>query len=380
MENKRLVNKKLLRFGYTTGTCAAAATKAATTMLFTQENIDSVSIKTPNQTNLTIDVFNSMFNKEFACCSIQKDSGDDPDITNGILISAKVKLLLTSSEIIIEGGEGVGKVTKPGLDQPVGEFAINSIPRQMIKNSLKELAMKNDYDGGFYVLISVPEGEKLAKKTFNPDLGIIGGISILGTTGIVEPMSAKALADSIKLEISMISAENNESILIFLGNFGKKFSIEELGLSPNPGIMCSNFIDVALDSSVEYGFNNILLVGHVGKLVKLGIGMFNTHSNNGDGRIETLLTCALEAGADLDILQKIQKSVTTNAVLDILWENDLLTKSMDILKSKIIHYINKRIPPNVEIGFVCFTNYGEYSGILFESDNANDLKKIWRNK
>lgn len=379
MKNKRLVNQKLLRFGYTTGTCATAATKAAATMLFNREYISSVSIVTPNQTNLTIDVLNPQFDNNFACCSIQKDSGDDPDITNGILISSKVRLLPDTSDIIIEGGKGVGKVTKPGLDQPVGEFAINSVPRQMIKNSLNELANENNYDGGFHVLISVPEGENIANKTFNPDLGIIGGISILGTTGIVEPMSAKALADSIKLEISMISAENNDSILIFLGNFGKKFSVEDLNLSPKPGIMCSNFIDVALDSSVEYGFNKILLVGHIGKLVKLGIGMFNTHSNNGDGRIETLLSCALEAGADIDTLRKIQESITTNAVLDILWETNLLNKTMDILKSRILHYINKRIPSNVEIGFVCFTNSGEYSGILFESDNANNLKEIWRN-
>lgn len=379
MKNKRLVNQKLLRFGYTTGTCATAATKAAATMLFNREYVSSVSIVTPNQTNLTIDVLNPQFDSNFACCSIQKDSGDDPDITNGILISSKVRLLPDTSDIIIEGGKGVGKVTKPGLDQPVGEFAINSVPRQMIKNSLNELANENNYDGGFHVLISVPGGENIANKTFNPDLGIIGGISILGTTGIVEPMSAKALADSIKLEISMISAENNDSILIFLGNFGKKFSVEDLNLSPKPGIMCSNFIDVALDSSVEYGFNKILLVGHIGKLVKLGIGMFNTHSNNGDGRIETLLSCALEAGADINTLRKIQESITTNAVLDILWETNLLNKTMDILKSRILHYINKRIPSNVEIGFVCFTNSGEYSGILFESDNATNLKEIWRN-
>ena len=189
-----------------------------------------------------------------------------------------------SDEVHIEGGKGVGKVTKPGLDQNVGEYAINSVPRKMIRESLIGLAKENSYDGGFHVVISVPDGEKLAKKTFNPDLGIVGGISILGTTGIVEPMSSK--------------------ILIYLGNFGRKFATEELDLNPNPGIMCSNFVDVALDSSVEFGFKRILLIGHIGKLVKLGIGMFNTHSHNGDGRIETLLSCALEAGADLETLSE----------------------------------------------------------------------------
>ena len=378
MAEKRLVNQKLLRCGYTTGTCAAAASKAAVAMLFKQELMDSVAITTPNQTDLIIDVLNPQFNDNVASCSIEKDSGDDPDITNGILVSSKVTLLLDSSEIIIEGGKGVGKVTKGGLDQPVGMSAINSVPRKMIKDSLNELAMQYNYKGGFHVLISVPKGEEIAKKTFNPELGIVGGISILGTTGIVEPMSAKALADSIKVEISVIAAESNESILIFLGNFGKKFTEEELNLSTKPGIMCSNFIDVALDSSVEFGFKNILIVGHIGKLVKLGIGMFNTHSHNGDGRIETLLSCALEAGANIEILNEIQKCVTTNAVLDILYENDLLTKTMDVLNGRICHNIDRRIPEDINVGFICFANTGEYSGVLFESENADDLKELWK--
>ena len=379
MAEKRLVNQKLLRCGYTTGTCAAAASKAAVAMLFKQESMDSVAITTPNQTDLIIDVLSPQFNDNVASCSIEKDSGDDPDITNGILVSSKVTLLPDSSEIIIEGGKGVGKVTKGGLDQPVGMSAINSVPRKMIKDSLNELAMQYNYKGGFHVLISVPKGEEIAKKTFNPELGIVGGISILGTTGIVEPMSAKALADSIKVEISVIAAESNESILIFLGNFGKKFTEEDLNLSTKPGIMCSNFIDVALDSSVEFGFKNILMVGHIGKLVKLGIGMFNTHSHNGDGRIETLLSCALEAGADIEILNEIQKCVTTNAVLDILYENDLLTKTMDVLNGRIGHNIDRRIPEDINVGYICFANTGEYSGVLFESENADGLKSLWKN-
>ncbi|MBO7210457.1 MAG: cobalamin biosynthesis protein CbiD [Methanobrevibacter sp.] len=378
MAEKRLVNQKLLRCGYTTGTCAAAASKAAVAMLFKQESMDSVAITTPNQTDLIIDVLNPQFNDNIASCSIEKDSGDDPDITNGILVSSKVTLLSDSSEIIIEGGKGVGKVTKGGLDQPVGMSAINSVPRKMIKDSLNELAMQYNYKGGFHVLISVPKGEEIAKKTFNPELGIVGGISILGTTGIVEPMSAKALADSIKVEISVIAAESNESILIFLGNFGKKFTEEDLNLSTKPGIMCSNFIDVALDSSVEFGFKNILLVGHIGKFVKLGIGMFNTHSHNGDGRIETLLSCALEAGANIETLKEIQKCVTTNAVLDILYENDLLDKTMDVLNERIQHNIDRRVPDDINVGFICFANTGEYSGVLFESENVDGLKELWK--
>ena len=379
MEGKRLVDRKLLRYGYTTGTCAAAASKAAATMLFERELMMSVSITTPNGTDLVIDVLDPRFNEETASCSIEKDSGDDPDITNGTIVSAEVSLLRDSDEIVIEGGKGVGIVTKPGLDQEVGEHAINSVPRKMIKEALSELAKENLYDGGFHVVISVPDGENLAKKTFNPDLGIVGGISILGTTGIVEPMSSKALSDSLKVEISVLAAEGNDSILVYLGNFGRKFATEELDLNPNPGIMCSNFVDVALDSSVESGFKRILLIGHIGKLVKLGIGMFNTHSHNGDGRIETLLSCALKAGADLETLNQIQDCISTNAVLDILWDKGLLDDAMEILKERIEYNINKRIPPETEIGFICFANTGEYSGVLFESENACDLKTFWKN-
>ena len=378
MAEKRLVNQQLLCCGYTTGTCAAAASKAAAAMIFTQEAMDSVSITTPNQTGLVIDVLSPQFNENLASCSIEKDSGDDPDITNGILVSSKVTLVPDSNEILIEGGKGVGRVTKGGLDQPVGEAAINSVPRKMIRDSLNELAKEYGYDGGFNVLISVPKGEEIAKKTFNPELGIVGGISILGTTGIVEPMSAKALADSIKVEVSVISAEGNDSILIFLGNFGKKFTEEDLKLSTKPGIMCSNFIDVALDSSVEYGFKKILLIGHIGKFVKLGIGLFNTHSHNGDGRIETLLSCALDAGADLETLKEIQKCVTTNAVLDILYEKNLLDKTMEVLKGRIEHNIERRVPDDIEVGFICFANTGEYYGVLFESENVNELKQLWK--
>lgn len=377
MEGKRLVNQKLLRYGYTTGTCAAAASKAAAAMLFEKELMTSVSITTPNGTDLVIDVLNPQFSENIASCSIEKDSGDDPDITNGTLVKAEVTLIPDGEDIIIEGGKGVGRVTKPGLDQPVGEHAINSVPRKMIKESLNGLAKENSYNGGFHVMISVPDGEILAKKTFNPDLGIVGGISILGTTGIVEPMSSKALGDSLKVEISVLSAEGNDSILIYLGNFGRKFATEELNLNPNPGIMCSNFVDVALDSSVEFGFKRILLIGHIGKLVKLGIGMFNTHSHNGDGRIETLLSCALEAGADLETLQEIQNCITSNAVLDVLGDAGLLDETMAVLKDRIEYNIGKRIPPETEIGFICFANTGEYSGVLFESENASRIKSFW---
>ena len=379
MEGKRLVNQKLLRYGYTTGTCAAAASKAAATMLFERELMTSVSITTPNGTDLVIDVLNPQFSEKTASCSIEKDSGDDPDITNGTIVSAEVTLIQDSDDIVIEGGKGVGIVTKPGLDQAVGEHAINSVPRKMIRESLRDLAKENNYDGGYRVVICVPDGEELAKKTFNPDLGIVGGISILGTTGIVEPMSSKALGDSIKVEISVLSAEGNDSILIYLGNFGKKFAVEELNLNTDPGIMCSNFVDVALDSSVEFGFKRMLLIGHIGKLVKLGIGMFNTHSHNGDGRIEALLSCALKAGADLETLHEIQDCITTNAVLDILWQKNLMDKTMEILKERIEYNIGKRIPLETEIGFICFANSGEYEGVLFESENASKLKSFWEN-
>ncbi|MDE5648816.1 MAG: cobalt-precorrin-5B (C(1))-methyltransferase CbiD, partial [Oscillospiraceae bacterium] len=215
-----------LRCGYTTGSCAAAAAKASVQMLLTGLTIDKVSLMTPKGILLELDIENPQIGFEYSECAVEKDSGDDPDVTNGILVYARAEKI--PSGIIIDGGKGVGRVTKSGLDRKVGEAAINTIPRKMIENSVTEIAEKFDYDGGFKIVITVPEGEKIAEKTYNPRLGIVGGISIIGTSGIVEPMSTKAVIETIRTEESMIKAQGRKNLLITIGNYSGTFLKEHL--------------------------------------------------------------------------------------------------------------------------------------------------------
>ena len=218
MTGQRLVGGKMLRCGYTTGSCAAAAAKAAAAALLTGVFPDAVEIRTPKGPLLTLDVRDPSVSDSGCRCAIQKDSGDDPDITNGVLVYATVAK--TEAGITIDGGEGVGRVTRPGLDQPPGAAAINSVPRQMIRDAVSGVAEGAGYAGGLSVVIDIPDGRRLAQKTFNPHLGIEGGISVLGTSGIVEPMSDEALAESIRVEIRVLAEKQKDAILITLGNYG----------------------------------------------------------------------------------------------------------------------------------------------------------------
>lgn len=378
MEFIRNVKGKLLRCGYTTGSCAAAAAKAAAIMLLNNTPLDCVSITTPKGMVLTLDVADALLTDDYASCAVRKDSGDDPDVTNGILVYARIEK--RTHGITIDGGRGVGRVTKPGLDQPVGLAAINSIPREMITKELYELAEYYGYEGGFLVIISIPGGEELARRTFNPRLGIEGGLSIIGTTGIVEPMSNQALTDTIYLELKQLQATGTRDVLLTPGNYGEAFARESLNLAMTNHVTCSNFIGDAIDGAVELGFRRILLVGHIGKLVKLGIGITNTHSSWGDGRMETLLACALEAGAHLPLLKDVSQSVTTDAALALISEAGLLKATMNELGERIHTCLIQRVPSDVTIGFLCFTKAPPLSGLLTKSINADELIEIWRVK
>jgi len=360
------VNGKLLRCGYTTGACAAAAAKAAADMLLTGAALERVTLTVPKGITLTLDIADINLNKDYVSCAVQKDSGDDPDVTNGVFVYAAVKK--TASGITVDGGAGVGRVTKPGLDQPVGSAAINSVPRRMIETQLQNVAKKHNYTGGFDVIISVPGGDKIAAQTFNPRLGIEGGVSIIGTTGIVEPMSHTAVIETVKLELRQLREQGVCKVLLTPGNYGEAFARDTLGLDMGLNVSCSNCIGEAVDAAVELGFKEILLVGHIGKLVKLGIGITNTHNAFGDGRMETLISCALAAGADIKLLKNISQSVTTDAALALLTESGVLKEAMRELGKRIQNTLTRRVPPEVKIGFVCFTNTG--LGIL-----TNGFKK-----
>lgn len=346
--------KEKLRCGYTTGSCAAAAAKAAAEMLVSGSKLSAVQINTPKGILLDLDVLDAEISDNYAECAIKKDSGDDPDITDGILVYAKVSRLTFGIEIT--GGKGVGIVTKAGLDQAVGAYAINSVPRKMITLAVGEIAEKYDYHGGFKVEISVPEGENIAKKTFNPRMGIVDGISIIGTSGIVEPMSNSALIETIRLEEKMRRAEGHNTLLLTIGNYSEGYIQRSMPFALEKSVKCSNFIGEAIDIALEFGFESILIIGHMGKLVKLGAGIMNTHSAQADGRMDVLVTCGLLAGADSEMLKKLPDCVTVDAALDILKTSGMLEKTLEILADRAEYYLNAKVKNSIEIGAIMFSD------------------------
>jgi cobalt-precorrin-5B (C1)-methyltransferase len=342
-----------MRCGYTTGSCAAAAAKAAAEMLLTGRELTSAEILTPKGIVIRPDIIDPVINENIVSCAVEKDSGDDPDVTNGIRVYASVSLADKGVKIL--GGVGIGVVTKAGLDQPVGEAAINSVPRKMITSSVMEIAEKYGYSGGFEITVSVPEGAELAKKTYNPRMGIDGGISIIGTSGIVEPMSNTALIETIRTEAKMRRAEGQRNMLLTIGNYSEGFVQEEMPFSLERSVTCSNFIGEAIDIGIELGFSSILIVGHIGKLVKLGAGIMNTHSSWADGRMEVLVTCGLLAGADTETLKKLPECVTADAAMDILSDAGYLDKTLEILSSRMDYYLRGRVKDEIKIGAVAFS-------------------------
>ena len=289
---------KKLRLGYTTGSCAAAAAKAAAAMLLTGQAVPQVRLRTPRGLDLILDIEDICFEKgEAVSCAVRKDSGDDPDITNHALIYARAARS-GKPGIRIDGGEGVGRVTRPGLDQPVGSAAINSTPRRMITEAVLE-AMDSAAPGqkeadapGLEITIFVPRGRELAAKTFNPKLGITGGISILGTSGIVEPMSDRALLDTIRAQVRVRREEGLTVLPAAPGNYGKNFFLEKYGFSLETAVTSSNFVYDTVQIAADEGFGRMLFVGHIGKLVKVAGGIRNTHSQYGDHRMEILADLA----------------------------------------------------------------------------------------
>ena len=316
-----------LRLGYTTGSCAAAAAKAAAFVLLTGNEIREVRLVTPKGIALDLDVEDLQILRrgEAVSCAVRKDSGDDPDVTDGALIYARVALSETPG-IRIEGGRGVGRVTRPGLDQPVGEAAINSTPRRMIEEAVREVLVKyRDEDSiltlpGIEVTISVPRGEELAARTFNGKLGIEGGISILGTTGIVEPMSEQALLDTIRAEISVRRSEGRTILSAAPGNYGKQFFLEKYGFPLETAVTASNYIRDTIRMAQSAGFRRLLFVGHIGKLVKVAGGVPNTHSKYGDRRMEILGQIAEDvSGCELPALrEELDGCVSTDEAVRIL--------------------------------------------------------------
>ena len=361
--------QKRLRPGYTTGSCAAAAAKAAALLLLSGETPERVALTTPGGTSLSLEVLECVRGEGFARCAVRKDAGDDPDVTNGALVFAFVSFTKTPG-VTIDGGEGVGRVTKPGLDQPVGAAAINSVPRRMIREGVGEICRRTAYTGGLSVVISVPEGEALAKKTFNPRLGIVGGISILGTTGVVEPMSEQALVDTIAVELRQKRALGYQWALLTPGNYGADYIKNTLGLDPARAVTVSNFIGDGLDLCREAGFRGALLVGHVGKLVKLAGGMWNTHSKYGDCRMELLAAHAGADGADKAAVAAVLDCVSCDEALRVLDGAGLREAVLRRITEKIGKQLSRRGGEGFAAEAIMFSNQ---LGYLCETAGAHEL-------
>lgn len=388
-------NHKKLRCGYTTGACAAAASKAAVRMLVTRMPVKEIEIYTPKGLMLNLQILNIHITDEYAECAVKKDAGDDTDCTNGILVYSRASFL--PEGIIIDGGRGVGRITKPGLEQPVGAAAINSVPRKMIREAALGELESAGLQMGLKIVISVPDGEEIAIKTFNPRLGIEGGISILGTSGITEPMSEKALIDTIYIEMKQKKVQSgingkgniigkngensknikdsryNEVLLISPGNYGKNFTKDTWGIDLEQGIKCSNFIGETLDMALNLGFKKILFIGHIGKLVKVASGVMNTHSRIADARMETLCSCAVLAGCSIQMAQNILLCTTTDEAVSLLKENGILNRTMELMLGRIVSNMRNRTENKIEIEVIVFSNQ---AGMLAESGRALEFIKL----
>lgn len=345
-----------LKSGFTTGTCAAVAAKAATAMLLTGKTLEHMNLMTPKGTEADLPLFHVVRKQDQASCGVIKDAGDDPDVTHQAYVFASAEYFdikeqaldscycfrgeqENSPPIYLTGGEGIGWVTRSGLSSPVGYPAINPVPRKMIFEEVWKIRQKSGYDGALKICIWMPEGKKLAEKTFNSKLGILGGLSILGTTGIVKPMSEDALIATIKLELHMKAVSGSKHVILTPGNYGEAFIKEKLHLSIEDGVTVSNFIKKSCSMAGEEGFDEILFVGHIGKLIKVAGGVENTHSKYGDRRMEILWECAASYTEDKE-KERILKANTMDEAIQILTELGILKPVMDQVVLRIQSYVS----------------------------------------
>lgn len=358
---------KKLRCGITTGSCGAMAALASTEAVLGGKFPEYVKITTPKGWIAKAEILEPKFiSKNNAVCAVQKDAGDDPDATDGILIFAEAKILsektdsVSKSSVRITAGVGIGKITKSGLDQKVGEFAINSVPRKMIEESVESVCKKYGFSGEIEIKLSCPEGVEIAKKTFNPILGIQGGISILGTTGVVEPMSETALIESLEVEIRVIAESLRgkavRPLVITPGNYGVDFIRKYPEIEKLPQLKCSNFIGNAIDLASLYDFTHVFFIGHAGKFVKLAGGIFNTHSHIADCRMEIIASHGALCGAEQFDVARIFNCATVDAAFEILDESN----ATQMVVNSIVRSAQKRIAQKVQgkykFGFLMFSN------------------------
>ena len=365
-----------LRPGVTTGSCAAAAARAAARLLLTGEETAVVRLAVPGGRTLSLAVETSASRPGRASCGVRKDAGDDPDVTHGLLILADVAFDPDGAPgVTLRGGEGVGTVTLPGLDQPPGEAAINRVPRRMILSGVAEEAARAGHTGGLAVTIRVPGGAEVAERTFNPRLGIVGGISILGTTGIVEPMSETALVATIQAELSVLAASGEKGVILTPGNYGRDFLRGMDRVPDRLAVKCGNFLGEAMDGAAALGFRRVLVAGHLGKLVKLAGGMLNTHSRYGDCRMELLAAHAAAAGLPPGRVAELLDCAACDDALRILKEDGVCEETLARVTGRAAFHLGQRAGEGLEVGAVLFS---KAYGLLSQTPQAGELLKHFR--
>jgi cobalamin biosynthesis protein cbiD len=373
MDEYAYVNGKKLRKGFTTGTCATAATAAAISMILNQDIEEKVTVSTANGVEVTMEIKDPSFGELTASAAVEKDGGDDADATHGLLIYSTVTLLPDSNNIEIDGGEGVGRVTQKGLKCDVGMAAINPTPRAMIEKTARQLLGPNC---GAKIIISVPGGEETAKLTYNSRLGIVGGISILGTTGIVNPMSEESWKASITIELTMLYNQGYRSVVLAPGNYGEDFATNVLGIPPHRIVNMSNFVGHVLKEVQRIGFTRVLMVGHMGKFVKVAGGIFSTHSKDSDARMEIIMANLALLGAPVELLEKVDQCITTDAAGTLIEEyhyEEVYQVLVDKMKFRSERLLRNR-KPEVSIDVVTF---GTEAGYLASTQTLEEIAEEW---
>ena len=365
--------QKRLRCGYTTGTCAALAAGGAASLLLLGEAPERLSLVTPKGLAVEAAPEGLRYEGDAAVCGVRKDGGDDADATHGLVVVARVEKS-PGPGVRIHGGEGVGRVTKPGLDQPVGAAAINRVPRQMVEAQALAVCAKAGYAGGLEVTLSIPGGREAAQKTFNPALGVEGGLSILGTSGIVEPMSQQALVDTIALELNQAAALGARDLILTPGNYGEEF-LRQHPLGGAPVVKVSNFIGDALDLAAGHPFRQVLLVGHIGKLVKLAGGVMNTHSRYADCRAELFCAHAACCGAPRQVCLELLQAATADRCIEILDGAGLREPVLRRLLEAIQLHLDRRVQGKYRVGAVLFSNT---YGLLGQTEPGREIIQSWK--
>lgn len=354
--------KKELRGGYTTGACMAAGVKAALHYMTEGDRLQSLILTALDGTPLTIPVkaIEPLGDPSVDGVRVEiiKESGDDPDITNGASVFTITRLKPEQSGVTYHAGEGIGHVTKPGLQVPVGEPAINMGPRKLVQTVVDELLGPG---AGVDVEVSIPAGTELAKRTLNPILGVVGGISVIGSTGVLRPMSEEGFKNSLVPQIDVAMAMGYDAIVFVPGKIGETQAVKH-GIHEQVIVQTSNFIGFMLEAAEQRGVKELLLFGHIGKLAKVAAGVFHTHNRVGDARLETMAAYGAMHGLPSEGVKRVLESITTEDAMSVFSEYHL-EKVYDVIARRASERAMRFVFGNIKIGTVLVTLKGEVLGM-----------------